>query len=147
MRCCETSSFDGSRDLSTGHLVSPCACDQREASALRRNHQASSMYGIATAPFVDTARVRLLVIIALAACRTARPVDVPQSPAASSDGIVLDKEYLRNIPVPERPAYCCIDGRSDMPEAEPPLSWAIPGRYYIDGRYVRSRGWRHPLWF
>jgi hypothetical protein len=94
--------------------------------------------------------MRWLVMVVVVACRTAQPLEVPQTPARSgSGGFVLDLKYLDNIPVPGEYEGCCIDGETTDEGVFGPVgipSPSIVGRYYIDGIYVESRGPRFPIW-
>ena len=97
--------------------------------------------------------MRWVAIFAVVACRTARPVEVPQTPSASAagaQGIVIDANLLENIPAPWQANWVLDGGQAWTdsgvfgPAGLPTQS--IVGRYYVDGIYVESRGPHFPIW-
>ncbi len=94
----------------------------------------------------------MLAAVVLVACRTAQPIEMPRAPAqapvdpsAVPPGLVIDANYLRNIPVPDGPDDCFDGGYSDSLGPPPFPGSSIAGRYMVDGIYMESRGPRYPL--
>lgn len=112
--------------------------------------------------------MRWFAVLTVVACRTARPVEVPQTPSGSAaeaqgividekflksipaQGIVIDEKFLDNIPAPWLADWMLDGGQAWMdsgvfgPVGLP--MQPIFGRYYVDGIYVESRGPRFPIW-
>ena len=91
--------------------------------------------------------MRWLLIAVLAACRMARPVEVPRMPAGSGSGVGDMVSFSGDVVAP---GYLDRLGPPDDawgvfgPAAFP--TQTIVGRYYLDGIYVESRGPARPIW-